>query len=147
MDWLTRQLVATQAELTEERNLLSKLVFNLEAGVTYLNRELVYQIVNPYFAQMFNRRPEDFLGKKLFETFPETEGQMGHAFETAIKTGRQQTLTRFPLVYQDQGAPKHTFWNTTITPIYDDSGQLMGLLTLAFNATDTVKLEQLLRDL
>jgi PAS domain S-box-containing protein len=141
MDWLSRQLIANHADLEEERNLLSKLLQELDAGVTYLSPDLVYQIVNPYFARMFGRRPEDFLGQKLFSHYPDTAGRLQAEFERAIATGRQQSLRRYPLSIPDRGYPS-SYWNTTITPIFDDNATLLGLLTLCWNVTDSVMLEQ-----
>ena len=141
MDWLSRQLISQHAELHEERNLLDKLLVNLDAGVTYLDTGLFYRIVNPYFAHMFGRKPEDFLGQKLFSFYPETNSQMGPAFEKALATGKQQTLRRFPLIF-DPPTERTRFWNTTITPLLNEDQAVIGLLTLCFDVTDSVILDE-----
>ena len=140
MDWLSRQLITTQADLNEERDLLNRLLLELEAGVTYLSPDFTYQIVNPYFAHIFGRRPEDFVGKQLFSHYPETEGTLGPAFRRAVATGQRQVLKRYPLTLLDDNRENTTYFDTTITPIHDSSGQLMGLLTLCLNVTDSVLL-------
>jgi PAS domain-containing protein len=140
VDWLSRQLITQHAELKEERNLLDNLLLNLDAGVTYLDTDLVYRIVNPYFAAMFDRQPEDFIGQKLFSQYPETSSQLGPAFDQAMATRQKQVLRRFPLIFGEPN-PRTTYWNTTITPVVNNENVLTGLLTLCFDVTDTVTLE------
>jgi PAS domain-containing protein len=142
VDWLTRQLMAQHARVNQERGFMEKLLLNLEGGVAYLDDKLVYQIVNPRFARMFDRQPEDFLGKTAFEVLPETGGQLRRIFKSVVKTGTPFSATNFPLTYMDKGTRVESFWDGTVTPILNDEGDISGILILCFNVTDRVRLQQ-----
>jgi PAS domain S-box-containing protein len=142
MDWLTRQLMTQQARVNDEKQFIEKLILNLEGGLAYLNGDLVYEIVNPAFAAMLGRKPKDFLGKKAFETLPDLDPQLRQIFEGVVKTGAPFSATNFPLRYNDQGQRMETFWDGSVTPIFDERKRISGILILAFNVTDRVRLQQ-----
>lgn len=142
MDWLSRQLIAQHARINEERQFMEKLLLNLEGGLAYLDGDLVYQIVNPSFAALLGRRPEDFLGRKAFEVLPETDSQLRRIFESVIKSGAPFKATNFPLRYTDKGEKQETYWDGSVTPILGDDGQILGILILCFNVTDRVNLQR-----
>jgi PAS domain S-box-containing protein len=142
MDWLTRQLVSQQAQLNQERGFIEKLLLNLEGGLAYLNGQLVYEVVNPCFAKMFDRKPEDFLGKHAFEVLPDTGPQLRTIFEAVVQSGRPFQASNFPLMYTDKGVTQKTFWDGSVTPILDDDDNITGILILCFNVTDRVNLHE-----
>ena len=142
MDWLARQLVTQHARINEEKQFMEKLLLNLEGGIAYLNGELVYEIVNPAFAGMLGRRPEDFLGKKAVEVLPDMDMQLRQIFESVVKTGAPFRASNFPLRYNDRGQRRQTFWDGSVTPIFDEKKRISGILILCFNVTDRVRLQQ-----
>jgi PAS domain S-box-containing protein len=142
MDWLTRQLVSQQARVNQERGFIEKLLLNLEGGLAYLNGQLVYEVVNPCFAKLFERKPEYFLGKHAFEVLPEAGPQLGNIFESVVQSGRPFQASNFPLSYTDKGVTQKTFWDGSVTPILDDDGNITGILILCFNVTDRVNLHE-----
>ncbi|MDF2461376.1 MAG: sensor hybrid histidine kinase [Candidatus Saccharibacteria bacterium] len=142
MDWLSRQLISHSAEIANEHRLFEKLILNLDGGVAYINQDMVYHLVNPVFAQMFGRKPEDFVGKRLFSVVPDARPQLGPIFQRVLKTGKPYTSKKFPLKYTDQGKSHVTYWDGTVTPVPGLDDKPGGLLILCFNITDSVLLQE-----
>jgi PAS domain S-box-containing protein len=142
MDWLTHQLINQHARVNQERGFIEKLLLNLDGGLAYLNGDLVYEVVNPCFAKLFNRKPDEFLGKPAFEVLPEAGNQLRTIFESVVKTGRPFSASNFPLTYTDHGKTQETFWDGSVTPILGDDSKISGILILCFNVTDRVHLQE-----
>jgi PAS domain S-box-containing protein len=142
MDWLSRQLITHNADIANEHRLFEKLILNLDGGVAYINQDMVYHLVNPVYARMFGRKPEDFVGKRVFTVVPDAGPQLGPIFEQVMKTGKPFTSKKFPLRYSDHGESHLTYWDGTVTPVPGPDDKPGGLLILCFNITDSVLLQE-----
>ena len=58
-------------------------------GLTTLDKEWRYTYMNEQGARMVGRRPEDLVGRSLWEVFPEAEeNQFGREYRLAVETGK-----------------------------------------------------------
>ncbi len=96
-----RLLEAERARLLREseaaRQLLETVLERVTDGVVALDSEWRYTFVNPQAARMLNRRrPEDLIGRNIWEEYPEGIGQPFHlAYVEAMATQRHATLTEY----------------------------------------------------
>ena len=61
----------------QERQLLERIIKSVPAGIAYLDRNLVYQWVNPAYARLLGTDPEHLVNRCLFDVLPEAEAQLG----------------------------------------------------------------------
>jgi len=80
-----------------DRNLLSGIFERVTDAFVALDKEWKYTYVNKRAGEIFNRRPEDLIGKHIWTEFPEGIGQPFHlAYERAM---REQKAVRFEEYY------------------------------------------------
>ena len=128
--------------LNEQRSFLTGIFENLPGGIAILDAAMVFQSVNPSYAQVFNRTPEDFAGVSLYKIFPGSEEQVGAILRNVIATGETFTAYSFPFTYTDDRGTHQTYWDFTYAPLKDHRGVVSGILALAFEVTPRVRLER-----
>jgi PAS domain S-box-containing protein len=90
-----------------------------------------YVIVNPVCAAAFNRKPEDFIGKRPEDIFSDERVQMIKEHDDkAISSNRHQT---FDEVFEIFGRNRH--YQTVRFPLHDYRGETIGVCTIARDVT------------
>ncbi|GAA3941492.1 PAS domain-containing sensor histidine kinase [Hymenobacter algoricola] len=141
---VTEQVEARQ-EADRQRQLLHTLFMQAPVPIVILDGpELVYQLVNPAYQQIFPGRK--LLGRPLLQALPELAGTLVPALLREVYlTGATRVVQELPLLLaRYEGAPpEEIYWNFTVQARYDTRGLIDGILGFAQDVTEQVRARQL----
>ncbi|WP_395844906.1 PAS domain S-box protein [Archangium violaceum] len=102
--------------------------------------EHIITLANPLFVQLFGGR--EFVGKPLFEVFPEVVEQgYSEQIDNVYRTGKPVTGNEASLWLPspDGGEPQEFFFNYVDMPTYGPDGQVDGIFMHAVEVTELVR--------
>lgn len=117
-------------------DLLAKLVHDLPGGVALFGPEMRYELVNPTFAAYFGRTPEDFLGRRITDVFPDIASQLGWPSSDG-PTQYEAVGERF--TYRDAQGAHESYWDYAVSPLAGPSGEVTHHLLIAFEVSERVR--------
>jgi signal transduction histidine kinase len=117
----------------------AKLVHDLPGGVVLFDRDWRFELVNVAYAAYFGRTPEDFIGRRLTDVFPDVVDQLGWP-EANKPTAYQGVGERF--VYHDAAGAHETFWDYVVSPLGGATDEVPHHLVVAFEVSDRVRAHQ-----
>jgi PAS domain S-box-containing protein len=133
--------VLSRGEAARQQKLLHTLFMEAPAPIVILDGpELVYQLVNPAYQQIFPGRA--LLGKKFLEALPELKDSFLPAIlDNVYKTGKTYIAQEMLLMLaRHQGGPlEEIYWTFTYQARYNARGLVDGALVFAYEVTDQVK--------
>jgi len=140
---VTEQVLARQERVAQQEQ-LHALFMQAPAPIVILDGpELVYQLVNPAYQQIFPGRA--LLGKPLLEALPELAGSPIPAIlEAVYRTGETFTAQELPLeLARREGGPLETmYWTFTYQARRNAQGVIDGALVFAAEVTAQVQARQ-----
>jgi PAS domain S-box-containing protein len=137
------RLKAAESAREQERALMRRIIDNAPVAISYLNRDLVYEWVNPRHAALFGITVDRFIGKTLKEVYGE-EGEVDirPLLQGVLDTGQPYFAVGFPFHASVGGTPQVTYWDFTYQPVFSQ-GQVVGVLPLAQEVSERVERERL----
>ena len=136
----TKELKLAQQETERQRKVLHDLFMDAPAPIVILDgEEMVYQLVNPAYQQIFPGR--ELLGKPLVEALPELVGTPIPAIlDNVFRTGETFVAQELPLMMSRyEGAPlEEIYWTFTYQVRRNQQGAVDGILVFAHDVTDHV---------
>ncbi|MBC7889229.1 MAG: PAS domain-containing protein [Ferruginibacter sp.] len=121
--------------------LLQNMYMNAPAFICTLSGpELIYELVNPAYQQLFGRRV--LLGKPLTETVPELKDQRyKKMLDKVYYTGEIFVNKEFPcmLARDENSVPELRYFNFTYQPMYDDKENIHGILVFGYEVTEEIR--------
>ncbi|UOQ75991.1 PAS domain-containing protein [Hymenobacter sp. 5516J-16] len=137
----TAALLRAQQKAEHQQQRLERLFQQAPAAICMLNGpELVYELVNPAYQQLFPGR--SLLGKPLLEALPELAGQrVWQTLRKVYQTGvsHAEMAIRIP-VAKYEGAPLEDFYFNYIQQArFDEHGAIDGVVVFAFDVTAQVQ--------
>lgn len=133
----TRDAQAARAEAERQRLQLENLFMQAPAAICILaGPELVYELVNPSYQELFPGR--QLLGLPIAEALPEIAGHAVYrtfrqVFETGITHAEPGLLVRF--ARPGDGVLEDRYFNFIQQARYDENGRINGVLVFAFEVT------------
>jgi PAS domain S-box-containing protein len=113
-------------------------------GIVVYDRELRYQVFNPFMERLTGKRAEEVLGRIATEVFPRLRTS---GIEDAIKralSGEVVKITDF--LVPAHSADGRDVWETgTFAPNYDGDGSIIGVIGLVFDVTERHTAEETFR--
>jgi signal transduction histidine kinase len=138
-----------QAEAERGRQRLSQLVLQAPAAICLLQGpELVYELVNPGYQQLFAGRA--LLGKPLLEALPELRGSaVWERLQQVYRTGETHRDYEVPitLIREPERGPEIGYFNYTFQARVNEHRQVDGVYVFAFEVTEQVKAHQQVQQL
>jgi PAS domain S-box-containing protein len=134
----TRAQEQAQEEATRQRARLAPAAICMLGGP-----ELVYELVNPAYQQLFPGR--ELLGKPILQALPEIEGHAVYqTFRGVYDTGvtHQELGILIPLARPGDGVLEDRYFNYIQQARYDEQGRIDGVLVFAFEVTTQVQAQQ-----
>lgn len=128
-----------QGLLDADGRLLARILERLPAGVGFLDRNLVFRWVNPAFAGLLERRPEELLDRTLFDVLPDARGQLEPMLESVLHSGRAVTNVEFPFEHRDGVT---SYWQLGCVPLVTPDGEVDGLLVVDVDVSELVMTER-----
>ena len=136
------EMVLEQLKNEEQRTLLNKIFSASPDLIWYQDYKGEFLTVNPRFASIAGKNIEEFVGKTANEMFPsEVAGDFCKNDEIAIETA-QPCYSEYPCKFADG---HEEMLDAVRTPIYDNNGNLVGILGFARDITVRANMESELR--
>ncbi|WP_428898362.1 PAS domain S-box-containing protein [Parelusimicrobium proximum] len=137
------EMVLERNKISEQKALLDKVFSASPDLMWYTDFEGKYLTVNPRFADITGKSPEDFVGRTAKEMLPAgIAAEFMEQDRKAIAAG-QPLYTEEKIKFFDN---HEETLDSVRTPIYDSIGNIVGLLGFARNVTARVKIESELRN-
>lgn len=135
-------------DITEKRRserMIQKLFHAVEqtpAAVFVLDNNGIVEYINTYFLRHDNYRPEDILGKSLFDSFKTEEDIDWPAVMAQIRSGK--SWQRELKIHRSNGI---SYWALVLlSPICSPPGNVVNTLLIAEDITQNKKLELIVKD-
>lgn len=129
--------------LANERDILQAIMENTRTQLAYFDTQFNFLRVNSAYLQGSKQSSEDLIGRNHFELFPDAENQS--IFEKVRDTGHAVEFRARPFTFPDQPERGTTFWDWSLVPIKNGTGQVEGLVLSLLEVTERVLAEQALR--
>jgi PAS domain S-box-containing protein len=136
-------LKQAEAEMMAQKALTDRIIANVSAGINFIDRDLVYRWINPAFLRILGLPLEQMLDHYVFDVFPGTEDQIGPLLRGVLESGEPYHGSAFPFTYTLDGRTVTHYWDFVYQPVFDEHGQVEGLLTVATEVTDRMEKERL----
>lgn len=141
------QMEQQAQELAERRRLVEALLEAVPAGILYVDREMVLREANKAYEGIARRvnpdlPPGPITGQPLRDLFPGTGDYAEVYLRQAVATGQQYQTIAQPFHLPDG---ERQFWDVVRAPVFGEEGAIIGALSLVFDATQRVQLEERIR--
>ena len=130
---ITRRKQAEES-LKQEHFLLQSVMNGAKnSHLVYLDRDFNFVRVNETYATTCGFSPEEMIGKNHFALYPHDENEA--IFARVRDTGEPFEVHDKPFEFIDQPERGVTYWDWTLTPAKDETGQTNGLIFSLFETT------------
>ena len=138
-----RQLEESKMQVEKERNLLQAIIDEPKnMHLVYLDNDFNFLRVNEAYARTCGFRPEEMIGKNHFALYPNEENEA--IFAKVRDTGEPVSFHDKPFVFPDQPERGVTYWDWTLSPIRNASGNIEGLVFALVETTERKRAEKAL---
>jgi len=130
-----------QQEIVEKEQHEKTLILdNLAELVTYKDPEMNIRWANPVAEKLYQKYPDEYLGRKCYEAWYErSEPCPDCHVQKALESGQ---------IYRGTiKSPEGRYWQVTASPVYDEGGQIVGVIDTALDITDLKSAEHELKKL
>jgi PAS domain S-box-containing protein len=138
------QLHKSQDILIKQQNILEAFFKHTITPLVFLDRNFNFIRVNDAYAHACKRDVADFTGHNHFEFYPDKENET--IFNKVVKTKEHFQAIARPFTFPDHPEWGTTFWDWTLVPILDDTGEVDFLIFSLKDVTVRKRTEDLLRD-
>jgi sigma-B regulation protein RsbU (phosphoserine phosphatase) len=133
--------VDSERELAEERNLLRSVINNLLDSIYVKDARGVYRLDNlAHMRSIGAERPEDVVGKTVFDFFPYDAAVRFQADDQAIIRSGKAIVNRQEPFIQPDGQKR--WLSTTKVPLRNKEGQVIGLVGIGRDITERKRAEE-----
>ncbi len=122
---------------------LEMILDNIPALIFYKDLENNFIQVNKYLADRHNESKDFLKGKSLFELYPKEEAQAYWDDDLEVAKGRKPKLNIIEPWEPNQGK---RWVNTSKIPIFDSNKNIMGILGISTDITESKRIEDQLKD-
>ncbi|MBI1194930.1 MAG: PAS domain-containing protein [Gammaproteobacteria bacterium] len=105
--------------------------------IAYLDKDLNFVRVNKAYASADGQSPDDFVGKKHFDLYPNQDNE--RIFRQVIATGEPYTAVAKAFEYEHAPERGTSFWDWTLTPVKDRDGSVKGAVLSLLDVTSHVE--------
>jgi PAS domain S-box-containing protein len=143
-----QKIEATRTAFQQERDRLKSFFLEAPAGICILSGpELVYELVNPLYQQLFPGR--DLLGKPLLEAVAEVKGApIWDVLQEVYRSGKtfEGNELLIPLARTPEGLVEDRYFNFIYQARQSESGATDGIIVFVIEVTGMIEVQQVLRE-
>ena len=139
----TAELFRANQDLRRTTELLEKLFSSIDVMIAYLDKDLNFLRVNRALAEDDGRVPEFFMGKNVFDLYPNLDKR---DFRSVVETGQSVSGYGSPFVHPEHPERGVTYWDWSLQPVKEPDGNVAGVVLSFVNVTDRMRAEEALRD-
>ncbi|MDR3581415.1 MAG: PAS domain S-box protein [Oryzomonas sp.] len=133
-------LQISEERLLESNQILSGVLEHTYVNTVFLDPQFNYRWVNRAYADTCRHEPYFFPGKYLFDLYPHEENQA--IFQDVVNTGKSFFTTAKPFEFPDQTERGVTYWDWSLIPLKNDSGNVTGLVYTLAEVTERIRAEE-----
>lgn len=123
-----------EEELYESNKLLNTVLSNTHFLIAYMNTGFDLICVNRAYAQIHRKAPGYFTGRNYFDLYPDFRKKA--IFERVLETGEAYYAYAEPLELPDEIGEMMMYWDWSLCPVKDETGEIEGLLMCLVNVTE-----------
>ncbi|MGN7612071.1 PAS domain S-box protein [Magnetococcales bacterium HHB-1] len=127
------QRLQDEAELKKSNEFLEKLFNTTHLSIAFLDKKFNFIRVNRSYARSCGFPPDYFIGKNHFHLYPHEENES--IFQNVVNTGKPFTIYAKPFEFPDHPEWGVTYWDWTLYPIKDTSGEVAWLIFALVDVT------------
>jgi len=120
-----------------------QLLDNIPAGVAFLDRDFILRKQNRTYANYLRNyspiNPDKAIGKSYFDYIPGSEYQLGDWFRETRDCGLFETQYDYALRLKYDKGETLTYWDATISPVFNADGKTSGILIFCLDVTRRFK--------
>lgn len=131
-------------ELHHAGALLSEIFNNTYMLIAHLDVDFNYVLVNRAYAEACHRDPDSFIGKNIFEMYPDPATEA--IFHQVRDTGQALQISEQPFAFLNQPDRSITYWDGSLHHLRSADGEMQGILFYLLDATERVRARQRLVD-
>ncbi|KJV24815.1 hypothetical protein VI08_20245, partial [Luteibacter yeojuensis] len=120
------------------------LVLNTSLLATLMWGPQLRLVYNDAYAPALGHRRQGSLGAPVTEVWADIWDRLAPTFLPVLETGIPVSEKRFALPMVRDGILVTTYWDYSVTPVFDAAGAIVGLLNIALDVTQEVTNEQAL---
>ncbi len=135
-----KTLRISEERLVESNQILSGVLEHTHVKTVFLDPQFNYRWVNRAYADTCRHEPYFFPGKNLFELYPHAENQA--VFQNVVTTGKSFFTTAKPFEFPDQAERGVTYWDWSLIPLKNNSGNVTGLVYTLAEVTERIRAEE-----
>jgi PAS domain S-box-containing protein len=139
---ITERKRAAEA-LRSTNALLERIFATTHLMIAFLDRNFNFIRVNAAYAAVDDKRPDYFKGKNHFDLYPHEENKV--LFEKVRESGEPLHVLAKPFAYAVHPERGVTYWDWSLFPVKDASGNVDGLLLTVLNVTDRIQATESLK--
>lgn len=139
----TAELREAQNRLVEQSRILEGFFTSTITPLVLLDRDFNFIRVNEAYARSCKKEIGEFPGHNHFEFFPDEENEA--IFRSVVETKVPHQAIAKPFVFPDHPEWGATYWNWTLTPLVNKSGEVEFLVFSLQDVTEQIRTEQQLR--
>ena len=131
---------AAQDKLAAATALLENVFSITHVMVAYMDAGFDFIRVNPAYAKIHGREPQDFLGRNYFALFP--DGKDEATFRGVLETGKSAFESAVPLAPEALPGMAPMYVNRGIHPLTRPDGRIGGIILILLDVTREVLLDE-----
>jgi len=132
------RLRAEIAQQNKSAEVLEAFFSHTVSAVVILDRNYNFVRVNKVCAQASSRDVSDFPGHNLFEFFPSEAIEI---FDQVVQAKAVYQVAALPFTFSAQSERGVTYWDWTLAPVLDDSGEVELLICTIIEVTEQVRMQ------
>jgi diguanylate cyclase (GGDEF)-like protein/PAS domain S-box-containing protein len=129
-----------EARLERDRQIFQQIIDKAHTHLVYLDPLFNFVEVNAGYARTCRLDPQELIGKNHFYFYPDPENE--EIFRRVRDTRQPVAFHDKPFVFPDQPERGVTYWDWTISPDIDKTGNLLGLVFSLTETTSRKKIEE-----
>jgi PAS domain S-box-containing protein len=134
----------TEEEIRQNQHILEQMFNHSHFLMAYLDAAFNFIRVNKGYAEADGKTPAYFVGKNLFNLYPNEENEV--LFRRVVETGVPLAVYANLFVYPNNPERGTSYWDWSLRPVLDAEGKVEGLVLLMLNVTRRKKMEINLRE-
>ncbi|MGB2768339.1 MAG: PAS domain S-box protein, partial [Candidatus Zixiibacteriota bacterium] len=131
-----------EGALKESEEKYRLLIENSDAAITFFDKNGTYLFLNSLAANWLKGKPEDYIGKTVYDTFTKgLAGKFVKRFRRIIKSGVGETFEEVVEL-----PPGGRLISSNLQPVRDQSGKIAGVQIVTHDITERKRAEEALRE-